>query len=82
MDMMSTYSSFTFESCQARFYTLTRNVLINRRQQNQQLTPEEEFFLNYVYIAFSFIHQNRHDHSQTFSHYRGPVLLNEQCLSR
>lgn len=50
MDMMSTYSSFQLEACLIRFYTITRNVLLLRRQQGQTLTPEEEFLLSFTYF--------------------------------
>ena len=47
VDMISTRFNYNLETCQLRYYTVSKLVLRYRKEQGRQLTNEEEYLLNY-----------------------------------
>lgn len=56
--MMSTRTTFNLDSCQLRFYKVTKRILEYRHQQNRTLTPEEDNILKYWYKTLFFFHSS------------------------
>lgn len=52
VDMMSTCSTFNLETCQLRFYTVSKLILGQRQQQGCPLTSEEEIMLYHKYFKW------------------------------
>lgn len=52
---MSTRTTFNLDSCQLRFYKVTKRILEYRHQQNRTLTPEEDNILKYWYKTLFFL---------------------------